>query len=105
MHLQELLHFSQTTVSTHFSIHNLFHVSLLDTHHTSRIPGRLPSPPPPIQLSTGEEYEVDQILDSRLQLQYLVLWKGYPISEATWEPTQHLKHAPNVVRAFHERYP
>ena len=93
---------------SHFRIHNVFHVSLLEPRHISEIPGRHPSPPPPIQLSTGEEYEVDQILDSRLfrrQLQYLVLWKGYPISEATWEPTHHLKHGPDIVRAFHERYP
>ena len=61
---------------SHFRIHNVFHVSLLEPRHISEIPGRHPSPPPPIQLSTGEEYEVDQILDSRLfrrQLQYLVL--------------------------------
>ena len=31
--------------------------------------------------------------------------KGYPISEATWEHAQHLKHAPDIVRAFHEQYP
>ena len=87
----------------HFRIHNVFHVSLLEPRHISEIPGGLPCPPPPIQLSTREEYEVDRILDSRLfhrQLQYLVLWKGYPISEATWEPAHNLKRAPDVVHAF-----
>jgi hypothetical protein len=61
-----------------------------------------------VQLTTGEEYEVDQILDSRWHrrhLQYLVLWRGYPMSEATWEPSENLQNAPEVVQDFHHRYP
>jgi hypothetical protein len=91
-----------------FRIHDVFHVSLLELYHPSRIPGRQPPPPPPVELSTGEEYEVDQILDSRYrrrQLQYLVLWKGYPISDATWEPITHLQNAPEAIHDFHQRYP
>ena len=90
----------------HFRIHNVFHASLLEPHHPSTILGRHSPPPTPIELSTGEEYEVDKILDSRWhrrQLQYLVLWKGYPISEATWEPSQHLENASDVVHAFHHQ--
>ena len=39
--------------------------------------------PPPDLIKDEEEYEVDQILDSRKHgregtLQYLVRWKGYP---------------------------
>ena len=48
----------------HFRIHNVFHVSLLEPYHPSTIPGRHSPSPPPIELSTGEEYEVDKILDS-----------------------------------------
>ena len=88
----------------HFRIHNIFHVSLLEPHHPSTILGRYSPPPPPIELSIGEEYEVDKILDSRWhrrQLQYLVLWKGYPILEETWEPTPHLENASIVLHAFY----
>jgi hypothetical protein len=56
-------------------------------------------------LSSGDEYEVEQILDSRVrrrQLQYLVMWKGYPISEATWEPVSHLQNAPDAIHNFHQ---
>jgi hypothetical protein len=35
----------------------------------------------------------------------LVLWKGYPILEATWEPSNHLTNAAAVVRDFYLRYP
>ena len=92
----------------HFGIHNVFHASLLERYHSSQIPGRQPSPPPPVVLSSGDEYEVEQILDSRVrrrQLQYLVMWKGYPISEATWEPVVHLQNAPDAIHNFHQRYP
>ena len=94
---------------SHFRIHDVFHVSLLEPHYASQLPGRqAPPPPPPVQLTTGEEYEVDQILDSRWHrrhLQYLVLWRGYPMSEATWEPSENLQNAPEVVQDFHHRYP
>ena len=36
-----------------------------------------------------EYYEIEKILDKKIendQVKYKVKWKGYPISEATWEP-------------------
>jgi hypothetical protein len=54
--------------------------------------------PPPVtdgvDGSGGPEWEVEKILDKRLyhnSLQYLVLWKGYPIHEATWEPRENVE--------------
>ena len=61
-----------------------------------------------MELSTGEKYNADQILDPRLhrqQLQYLVLWKDCPIMDASWEPITHLQNAPEAIRAFHQWYP
>ena len=31
------------------------------------------------------------------QYQYLVSWKGYDFSKATWEPKPHLANAPNIL--------
>ena len=45
-------------------------------------------------------YEVEVILRHRgkgARHQYLVSWKGYDLSEATWEPESHLANAPNVL--------
>jgi hypothetical protein len=36
---------------------------------------------------------------------YLVFWRGYPPSEATWEPVENLVHAQDLVNRFHQRYP
>jgi hypothetical protein len=47
-------------------------------------------PKPPPELIEGEEvYEVEQIMRHRRRgrgYQYYIKWKGYPISEALWEP-------------------
>ena len=45
-----------------------------------------PAPPPPDIVDGEEEYEVEEILDSRIyrkKLQYLVKWKGYGHGENT----------------------
>jgi hypothetical protein len=56
-------------------IHPMFRVSLLEPYHVSTILGRTHKPPPPIIVDDEQEYEVEEILNSRIsyrQLQYLV---------------------------------
>lgn len=48
-------------------------------------------------------YEVEKILDSKRiggKKQYLVAWKDYPISEATWEPLENLKNAKEAIKNY-----
>ena len=50
-------------------------------------------PPSPIVVDGEEEYEVEAILRHKgkgARRLYLVMWKGYPIIEASWEPELHL---------------
>jgi hypothetical protein len=78
----------QTTLTMH--IHPIFHVSVLEPYKSSHIPNPIPPPPPPIEIDHNVEYEVEEILDSRLlhrRLEYFIYWKGYGISERTWEPS------------------
>jgi hypothetical protein len=59
-------------------IHQVFHVSLLESRKESSIPGRFQVPPPLIELEKEEEFEVSEILDSRTtkkKLKYLIHWK------------------------------
>jgi hypothetical protein len=44
----------------------MFHVSLLEPYHTSTNPRRIHDPLPPIEVNAEEEYEMDDILDSKI---------------------------------------
>ncbi|MBW0529270.1 hypothetical protein O181_068985 [Austropuccinia psidii MF-1] len=77
---------------------------------TSTIPNWHQTPPPPIIIEEEEEWEVSQILDSKLKrgkLWYLVEWKGFSQDPeiSTWEPIESLKIFPELVKDFHSLYP
>jgi hypothetical protein len=48
-------------------IHPVFHVSLLEPNKNSQIPNQIPPPLAPIEIDHDVEYEVDEILNSRLR--------------------------------------
>ena len=90
-----------------WKIHPVFHVSLLRPAHIDSSlhpdPTTDQSRPPPDLIKGIEEYEVNRILDhhhGKRRRQYLVKWKGYPESEATWEKASDLKHAPDAVHDY-----
>ena len=89
------------------NIHDVFHVSLLEPYHVNIILGRIQSPPPPAIIGGQEEYEVEQILDSRIQrgkFQYSVDWKGYDPADRCWEPIEILEHCNELIDKFHSKY-
>jgi hypothetical protein len=56
----------------------------------------------------GEEYEVEEVLDSRYRrggLQYLVKWVGYPREENSWVKESGMRNARRKVQDFHRRHP
>ena len=61
----------------------------------------------PIVVNTDEEWEVDEVLASRLrrgQLSYCVRWTGYD-PDPKWYPAWNLAGAPQKLRQFHTTYP
>ena len=89
-------------------LHPVFHVSVLEPYKNNTIPDRAPPPHPPIEIEGAEEFEVRQILDSKIarqRLYYLVDWEGYAPCDRTWEPMGNLANAAEKVAEFHERYP
>ncbi len=87
-------------------IHPVINVSQLKEYRD----GTLAFPDRPVPLTRPEpvatddngapEWDVERVLDHRVHRkrnQYLVLWKGYPLSEATWEPIEHLDGALDLV--------
>ena len=53
--------------------------------------------------STKKEYEIERILQKKQgdqRAEFLVKWKNYDISEATWEPKVYLKNAQTILKQF-----
>ena len=89
-------------------IHPVFHVNLLEPYQADTIPGRQPQPVPPIIVDEHQEYEVEDIVDSRIrrnQVQYLVHWKGYNLMDRTWEPFKNVMHCQDLLKKFHAKHP
>jgi hypothetical protein len=89
-------------------MYHVFHVSLLQLYHVPTISRRIHDSPPPIEVDGEHEYEVEDILNSRIfnsQFQYFVHWHGYDVKECTWKPIKNLLNAMEKVHEFHRRYP
>ena len=89
-----------------WKIHPVFHVSNLKRYHRSAEFERTEKPPPPILVEGEEEHEVEAILrhkGTKSRRLYLVLWKGYPVTEASWEPESHLRNAPDILENYLRR--
>jgi hypothetical protein len=75
-------------------VHPTFHVEKLEPFHSSdksAFPGRAQEPPATVVRDDQFVAEVEKILDHRYhkkQLQYLVKYIGYPMSEAEWHTFQ-----------------
>jgi hypothetical protein len=83
-----------------WKLHPVFHVSMLKPHH-----GRARQVEQPVfSTEEGAEYEVEAILGHRLgrrnRLELLVRWKGYDVSEDSWEPEANLANAEELLRSY-----
>jgi len=98
---------------TMHSVHPVFHVSMLEPVTPNVIPNRTISPPPPVNIEGESEYEIESILDSKIdrrrtcKLLYLVRWSGYEGTdeEFSWLPATELGHASEILADFHNAYP
>ncbi|MBW0481134.1 hypothetical protein O181_020849 [Austropuccinia psidii MF-1] len=86
------------------SVHSVFHVSLLKTVKRSSIPNQSQLPPLPVLVEEQEEWEVSQVLDSKIKrgkLCYLVDGKGFSeyLERSAWKP------ASKLIKDFHSLYP
>ena len=90
-------------------IHPTFNVKLLIPYHRPQFPSQqTPAPPPPDVVNDHEEYEVQEVLDSRMRrgtVQYLVKWKGYSDVHNEWVPSANCDNAKEAVEDFHRKFP
>lgn len=90
-----------------WKIHNVFHATLLRQYKENDIYGANFGRPLPEVIEGEEVYDVEMILKHRRRgrgYQYHVKWKGYPISEATWEPEDVFSDDGNMLTQYKERH-
>lgn len=91
-------------------VHPVFHISLLEKVYVSGISGRHNPPSPAVEVDGNEEWEVEEILDSRFirkKLHYLVKWLGWDETNlaTTWEPFDNLSNCSDLISLFHRQNP
>ena len=96
------------------AVHPVFHVSMLEPSVPNTILNRTEPLPAPVVIDGEPEYEVTEILDSKIDrrrrpcnLLYLVRWSGYEGTdeETSWLLATELGNASEIVAEFHIRYP
>jgi Chromo (CHRromatin Organisation MOdifier) domain len=85
----------------------VFHASLLTPYKETEEYGENFTQPPPELIEGQEEYEVEQIIDSRWwgraqKLQYLLRWKGYSRAHDSWQDAAEV-HTPRLVKEYYAR--
>ncbi|KIN98866.1 hypothetical protein M404DRAFT_31009 [Pisolithus tinctorius Marx 270] len=95
------------------TVHPVFHVSQLKLTIPNTILNQMQPPPPPVKVDGKLEFEVADILNSKVNqhhlcwLQYLVWWTSYKGTkeETTWVLATELDNASKLVQEFHSHYP
>ena len=96
-------------LSPTWTIHDVFHASLLTPYHETKEHGVNYNRPPSEMVDGEEEYEVEAIMGHHFfgqgcKLQYLVWWKGYSAADNMWEPEEQV-FAPKLREAYHCKHP
>ena len=96
------------------AVHPVFHVSMLEPTTPNMIPDRVQPPPPPVFVNGEPEFEIAEILNSKVdqrhrscKLLYLVRWTGYAGTdeETSWILATELGNALELVSDYHAAYP
>ena len=89
------------------TIHNTFHISLLEPYEDPKFPSQIQAPPLPLEIDGEPEYKLEEIIDFRRhqdKLQYRAKWTGYsPEHDKTWYPAEKLENAKIAIEQFHSR--
>ena len=84
----------------------MFSPDKLQKASNNPLPGQINEPPLPIQVDGDNEWEVEEILASKLirgSLKYRVSWKGYNLDPVLY-PAWNFVGCPRKLKEFHERY-
>ena len=96
------------------AVHPVFHVSQLEPAIPNTILDQIQPPPPPVEVDGGPEFEIAEILDSKVDRQrksckllYLVRWSSYEGTdeEMSWLLATELGNATELLEGYHVWYP
>ena len=92
-----------------WTIHDVFHAFLLTPYHEMTEHGPNYNCPPPEMVNGEEEFEVEAVMGHCFfgkghKLQYLIKWKGYPVTNNTWE-SQEQVFALRLIQGYHKKHP
>lgn len=77
---------------------------MLDPVPWTPIPGQHEPPPPTVMIDDNKEYEIEEILDSKVvrwRPRYYFKWTGY--NEPIWEPAKYHANS-EAVEVFPQQY-
>lgn len=98
-------------------IHDVVHISKVKLYKEAELefPGRQQTDRPPPVVAEDNQYKVEDVIGKRVRYvrmgrgrkrrskvtEYLVVWEGYPMEEASWTVSQDID--PGLVAAYEER--
>jgi hypothetical protein len=105
--LEKVGHAYKVDLPETIRVHLIFSPDKLRKASDDPLPGQRNDPPLPIQVNGDDEWEVDEVLASKLvrrTLQYQVSWKGYD-PDPTWYPAWNFIGCPQKLKEFYSNYP
>ena len=92
-------------------MHLVFHVLELKLYRRPTDVARTYKKLGPVIVDEGaEEFEVDETINHKkrnrgrkTKIEYLIVWKGYPVHESTWEPAENVANAPEKIAGYYSR--
>ncbi len=101
----------------HWKIHLRFNEKLLTPYIPPAFPNQeLPPPPPPDLINDEEEFEIEEVLDSRpwtiqgrkgqklrKATDYFIKWKGWTREHNSWVRDQEIGNAQEAIQEYEER--
>jgi hypothetical protein len=97
----------QLDLSSSMKIHDTFHIFLLRSVVIDSFTEQIQSSSSSIVMNDEEEYEIDDILNSRYyyeKLQYKVVWIDH-FSDRAWYSAENFQnHSKKIVNDYHQRY-
>jgi len=90
-----------------FKIHDVVNVSCIHPYRPP-VAGQSIIPPEPVTIEGTPEYEVEEVMDSRLKhgkLEFLVKWSGYTDDYNTWKPEANCVNSRDIIKEFYKSNP